>query len=99
MVLSHSNVLATIVAMQSYVKEAKLQYDSRDNVLSYLTMAHILGRVVEEFALSIGGHVGYWQVGAKRVSKFRGLPQSPCGGANSFPVKRLLQTHKTKAGD
>lgn len=47
--------------MQSYVRESKINYDSNDNVLSYLTMAHILGRVVEEFALSMGAHIGYWQ--------------------------------------
>lgn len=48
--------------MQAYCKESKLDYDASDNVLSYLTMAHILGRVVEEFALSCGASIGYWQV-------------------------------------
>ena len=62
MLLSHTNVLATVLAMQSYVKESNITYNSNDNVLSYLTMAHILGRVVEEFALSMGAHIGYWQV-------------------------------------
>lgn len=48
--------------MQTYCKESHLDYSANDNVLSYLTMAHILGRVVEEFALSCGASIGYWQV-------------------------------------
>ena len=60
-VLTHTNVLSTVVAMQTYCRESDLDYSSNDNVLSYLTMAHILGRVVEEFALSCGASIGYWQ--------------------------------------
>lgn len=60
--LSHSNVLATVVAMHAYVRESKLEYSDEDNILSYLTLAHILGRVCEEFAISTGAHIGYWQV-------------------------------------
>lgn len=33
-------------------------------MLSYLPLAHSFGRILEEFALSVGGHIGYWQVGA-----------------------------------
>ena len=62
-VLTHTNVLSTVVGMQTYCTESKLDYGASDNVLSYLTMAHILGRVVEEFALSCGASIGYWQVG------------------------------------
>ena len=60
--LTHTNVLSTVLAMQTYCQESKLDYSHNDNVLSYLTMAHILGRVVEEFALSCGASIGYWQV-------------------------------------
>ena len=31
-------------------------------------MAHIFGRVTEEFALSCGAAIGYWQVGALPLS-------------------------------
>ena len=67
MTLSHANVLATVVGMQAYMREAKLTYTDEDNMLSYLTLAHIFGRVAEEFALSLGAHVGYWQVGAPEL--------------------------------
>ena len=61
-VLSHSNVLATIAALQTYVKEVGLDIREDDSTLSYLTLAHIFGRALEEFALSLGASVGYWSV-------------------------------------
>jgi long-chain acyl-CoA synthetase len=66
--LTHTNVLSTVVAMQTYCQESKLVYTQEDNVLSYLTMAHILGRVVEEFALSCGASIGYWQGDVKKLT-------------------------------
>ena len=38
------------------------QVNDNDSLLSFLTMAHIFGRVTEEFALSCGAAIGYWQV-------------------------------------
>ena len=61
-VLSHTNVLATIAALQTYVKEVGLDVHEDDSTLSYLTLAHIFGRALEEFALSLGASVGYWSV-------------------------------------
>ena len=70
-VLTHTNVLSTVVAMQTYCRESDLDYSANDNVLSYLTMAHILGRVVEEFALSCGASIGYWQVSGLAAKQTR----------------------------
>jgi long-chain acyl-CoA synthetase len=68
-VLTHANVLATVLGMQTYVKESKLRYEAgEDNMLSYLTLAHIFGRVAEEFALSMGAHIGYWQGDVKKLT-------------------------------
>lgn len=60
--LTHENVLATIAALQTFVREVGLDLGSDDSTLSYLTLAHILGRALEEFALSVGASIGYWQV-------------------------------------
>ena len=38
-----------------------VQVTDSDSLLSFLTMAHIFGRVTEEFALSCGAAIGYWQ--------------------------------------
>ena len=61
-VLTHKNILASIIGLQEYVKEGKIQVNKDDSVLSYLTMAHIFGRVLEEFAISYAAAIGYWQV-------------------------------------
>ena len=60
-VLTHTNVLATVKALQVHVKLAGFAIHSDDCVLSYLTLAHIFGRCVEEFVLSLGAQIGYWQ--------------------------------------
>lgn len=70
-VLSHKNVLATVAALQTFVREVGLDLGSDDSTLSYLTLAHILGRALEEFALSVGASIGYWQVRSDRVA---GIP-------------------------
>lgn len=67
--LTHKNVLATIAALQTFVKEVGLQLGEDDSTLSYLTLAHILGRALEEFALSVGASIGYWQVRVLTDSK------------------------------
>ena len=86
-VLTHTNVLSTVLAMQAFCKESQIDYNDDDNVLSYLTMAHILGRVVEEFALSVGASIGYWQVcqpSTHKSSIFVIFPFPPFPPAN-FP--------------
>ena len=49
-----------------------------DSVLSFLTMAHIFGRVTEEFALSCGASLGYWQVGTLCCAVLRCAALRPC---------------------
>lgn len=40
----------------------RLQHIGEDDVfLSYLPLAHIFDRVVEEFILHCGGSIGYWR--------------------------------------
>ena len=60
-VLTHNNVLATVKALQVHLDVAGFALHSDDCVLSYLTLAHIFGRCVEEFVLSLGAQIGYWQ--------------------------------------
>jgi long-subunit acyl-CoA synthetase (AMP-forming) len=61
-VLKHRTVVAAVGALSIYLEEAKLEVDHRDSVLSFLPLAHIFGRVVEEFIISRGAKIGYWQV-------------------------------------
>ncbi|BDA46672.1 Long chain acyl-CoA synthetase 3 [Coccomyxa sp. Obi] len=67
-VLTHKNVLSTVAALQTFVREVGLNLGSEDSTLSYLTLAHILGRALEEFALSVGASIGYWQGDVRKLT-------------------------------
>lgn len=84
-VLTHTNVLATVKALQVHVKLAGFAIHSDDCVLSYLTLAHIFGRCVEEFVLSLGAQIGYWQA--------RGpVTHLPCYLERPHPPVQLLDS-------
>ena len=42
--------------------QAGIQFTGDDCVLSYLPLAHSFDRIIEELALCVGGHIGYWRV-------------------------------------
>ncbi len=44
------------------ISQAGFAINNDDSVLSYLTLAHIFGRIIEELALAAGAHIGYWRV-------------------------------------
>ena len=60
--LTHYGLITAVASLGAFCKEANIPITQDDNHLSYLTLAHILDRIVEEFALSVGAHIGYWQV-------------------------------------
>ena len=41
-----------------------IDVSTEDSTLSYLPLAHVFDRVVEEFALYSGARIGYYQVGS-----------------------------------
>lgn len=44
------------------ITQSGFEINDKDCVLSYLTLAHIFGRIIEELALAAGAHIGYWRV-------------------------------------
>lgn len=62
MLLTHANIVAAVAGVQESIAQSRLNVGSEDSFLSYLPMAHILDRVIEEYLLSAGSSVGYWQV-------------------------------------
>ena len=68
-VLTHYGLITAVASLGAFCKEANIPISQDDNHLSYLTLAHILDRIVEEFALSVGAHIGYWQVGNAAASR------------------------------
>ncbi|KAJ9525357.1 hypothetical protein QJQ45_003248 [Haematococcus lacustris] len=82
--LTHRAVVATIAGVQAFLRKAKEALGPSDVFLSYLTLAHILDRVVEEFMLHVGGSIGYFQgdirkimadIDALKPTLFAGVPR------------------------
>ncbi|KAG2442580.1 hypothetical protein HXX76_002665 [Chlamydomonas incerta] len=82
--IPHRAVVSTIAAILAFLEFCKEKMGPSDSYLSYLPLAHIFDRVVEELMLSVGGCVGYWQgdirklmddVCALRPTLFCGVPR------------------------
>ena len=52
------------------LQQAGMPFSGEDCMLSYLPLAHSFGRLLEEFALCVGGHIGYWQVRCVRWGRW-----------------------------
>jgi long-chain acyl-CoA synthetase len=82
--LTHRAVAATIAQCGANLDMHGESVGEDDCYLSFLPLAHIFDRVTEEFMLSRGGAVGYWQgvqdkvaedIAALRPSLFCGVPR------------------------
>ena len=60
--LTHAAMVSEVASITTFLQEGEIACGEGDSILSYLTLAHILDRVVEDFLLSAGGCIGYWQV-------------------------------------
>ncbi|EFJ51208.1 hypothetical protein VOLCADRAFT_73402 [Volvox carteri f. nagariensis] len=82
--LTHAAVVAAVNTAGSYCKFNNVYLNDTDRMLSYLPLAHIFDRVNEEWFLSMGAAIGYWQgdvtklvddVAALQPSLFIGVPR------------------------
>lgn len=82
--IRHSSLMATIEGANLFLKHHNVALSKDDVYLSYLPLAHIFDRLVEEFLLHLGGSVGYWQgdprkvmddVAALKPTFFAGVPR------------------------
>ncbi|PNW73635.1 hypothetical protein CHLRE_13g566650v5 [Chlamydomonas reinhardtii] len=82
--LTHTAVVASVITARSYCSNNGVDLNQHDRLLSYLPLAHIFDRVNEEWFLSIGAAIGYWQgdvtklvedVAALQPSLFLGVPR------------------------
>jgi len=67
--LTHHTLVTAVASLQGFVDLGNIRMGPDDSFLSFLTLAHIFDRVVEEFMLSVGGHIGYWQVRKRKQKK------------------------------
>jgi len=82
--LKHESVLVTTEAVEKYVEQTWEKLDMNDVFLSYLPLAHIFDRVVEEMFLGMGACIGYWRgdikllledIAALKPTLFIGVPR------------------------
>eukprot|EP00892_Ulva_mutabilis_P009732 jgi/Ulvmu1/7130/UM034_0036.1 len=82
--LSHGSIVATVRSVWGYLKAHNIPTGPGERMLSYLPLAHIFDRVMEEAFLGMGGSVGYWRgrlpdlvadIGALRPTQFHGVPR------------------------
>eukprot|EP00201_Polytomella_parva_P016462 CAMPEP_0175058366 /NCGR_PEP_ID=MMETSP0052_2-20121109/11809_1 /TAXON_ID=51329 ORGANISM="Polytomella parva, Strain SAG 63-3" /NCGR_SAMPLE_ID=MMETSP0052_2 /ASSEMBLY_ACC=CAM_ASM_000194 /LENGTH=825 /DNA_ID=CAMNT_0016323741 /DNA_START=125 /DNA_END=2598 /DNA_ORIENTATION=- len=66
--LSHRSILATIASVRQYLDELGEEVGLGDAFLSYLPLAHIFDRVVEELMIYSGSCIGYWQGDVRKVT-------------------------------
>jgi long-chain acyl-CoA synthetase len=83
-VISHRAVLSSVAGIKLLLCHYGEALTSDDCFFSYLPLAHIFDRVVEELFISIGGRIGYFQgdvkkiledVGACKPTLFAGVPR------------------------
>jgi long-subunit acyl-CoA synthetase (AMP-forming) len=60
--IAQKALVAGVAGAFVMVKQSGFEINDDDSVLSYLTLAHIFGRIIEELALAAGAHIGYWRV-------------------------------------
>jgi long-chain acyl-CoA synthetase len=62
---THRNYVSGIAGARNLLVQAGIGFSGDDCMLSFLPLAHSFGRILEEFALSVGGHIGYWRGNVK----------------------------------
>ncbi|GAQ85275.1 Long-Chain Acyl-CoA Synthetase [Klebsormidium nitens] len=82
--ITHSAILSSIAAGALYLKDANYELTEHDKFLSYLPLAHIMDRVLEEMFIYLGASIGYWQgdvkllvddIGELKPTLFAGAPR------------------------
>eukprot|EP00798_Chlamydomonas_sp_ICE-L_P002723 gene2723-12596_t len=83
--ITHKSIVTTIWGGNTFLKhQNKGGCDENDVFLSYLPLAHIFDRVVEELMMYFGSSIGYWQgdikklmddIGALKPTLFAGVPR------------------------
>jgi long-chain acyl-CoA synthetase len=65
--ITHRAIVAACAGAHVLLREANIEITERDRMLSFLTLAHVYDRVMEEFVLSVGATIGYWQGDVKKI--------------------------------
>lgn len=58
-VLHHRAIVSGIAGAHDMIAQTKLGISCNDSMLSYMPLAHVFDRLLEEFALSVGARIGW----------------------------------------
>ncbi|WIA13533.1 hypothetical protein OEZ85_007105 [Tetradesmus obliquus] len=64
---SHGGVMSMVESMREFLDAQGMKVQPRDVYFSFLTLAHIFDRVVEEMVLFLGAAVGYYSGDTRRL--------------------------------
>eukprot|EP00879_Flechtneria_rotunda_P001890 GHRR01002062.1.p1 GENE.GHRR01002062.1~~GHRR01002062.1.p1 ORF type:complete len:668 (+),score=222.63 GHRR01002062.1:317-2320(+) len=64
---THGSVMSEVESMREFLTEAKLEVAPNDVYFSFLTLAHIFDRVIEEMVLFLGACIGYYSGDTRKV--------------------------------
>ncbi|XP_074264987.1 long chain acyl-CoA synthetase 4-like [Silene latifolia] len=59
--LSNESIVTMVIGVISFLDSAKEKLRANDVYLSYLPLAHIFDRVIEEAIIAHGGKIGFWR--------------------------------------
>ena len=65
--ISHRAIVSGVAGAIDMIEQTKIHVSENDSILSYMPLAHIFDRLLEDLALSIGASVGYWQGNVKKL--------------------------------
>lgn len=104
--LTHNAVASMIAGADKYMEQVGIKFTSDDVFLSYLPLAHIMDRVLEEFMIYVGASIVYWRgdvrkltedIGIVKPTLFAGVPRifdrvynRAMDQINSSAIKRTL---------
>eukprot|EP01018_Ginkgo_biloba_P025310 Gb_09946 [translate_table: standard] len=60
-ILTHETLALTIAGIDFFLEKFQVKMNCNDVFLSFLPLAHILDRMLEEYFFHMGASVGYWQ--------------------------------------
>jgi long-chain acyl-CoA synthetase len=98
-IIHHRALVSGVASAHDMIKQTNLGISEDDSLLSYMPLAHIFDRLLEEFALSVGASIGYWQGNVKKLmddvaafkpSLFMAVPrilERVCDGVNAELAK------------
>ncbi|KAH7841077.1 hypothetical protein Vadar_025249 [Vaccinium darrowii] len=67
--ISHHNIVSVVAGMNHVLESANEGYNEKDVYFSFLPLAHIFDRLIEECLIRHGGSIGFWRGDVKLLTQ------------------------------